>query len=458
MKPAITIISLGTIALISSCGTYKTYERTNPEIVDSLYIDIPSEISLCGPTSISKLSWRDIFTDPNLQSLIETALENNTDLKIAKLRIEAAEATLLSSRLAFLPSISIGAEGRLSSYDGAKPTKTYSIGPSASWEIDIFGKNLNQMRGKLSALEYQKAYSQAVTSGLIASVAESYYSLLMLDRQLAISRRTLDNWDENIRTLSILKRAGRSNEAAVLQAKANRMNVEASIVNLERRTDQQTLALCSLLGVTPKEIVRSTISAVKFPEEMSIGLPLELLNNRPDVRQAEMVLAEAYYATNVARSAFYPSVTLGGSAGWTNSGGGAIANPGSWLLSAIGSLVQPIFKKGINHANLKIAKSKQEEALLQFRQSLLDAGMEVNNALISWQKAKKSIEVDSKRIATLVSAVDKTKMLMKHGKANYLEVLTAQQNLLSAELSGAEDLYDEINSIITLYHALGGGR
>lgn len=457
MKRILIISSVSAAIATSSCGVYRQYETSQPDIVDSLYVEMPNGVGIDDSCSLGKLSWRELFTDPRLQQLIETALDNNTDLKVARLRVKSAEESLTASRLAFLPSVSLDANGRLSSTDGSKPTKTYSIGPCASWEIDIFGKNLNDMRSKLAALEYQKAYSQAVTTGLISSVAESYYTLLMLDRQLAISQRTLYNWDENIRTLTVMKRAGRSNEAAVLQAKANRMNVEANIVNLEERIEQQSLSICSLLGISPQKIERGEISSVKFPDEFAIGLPLELLNNRPDVRQAEMELAQAYYATNIARSAFYPTLTLSGSAGWTNSGA-AVSNPGSWLLSAIGNIVQPIFNRGTNRANLKISQNRQEEARLRFRQTLLDAGMEVNSSLISWQNSRRSLEVDAERITTLLKAVDKTKMLMKHGKANYLEVLTAQQNLLSAELSGVEDKYSEIYSVISLYHALGGGK
>lgn len=457
MKRILIISSVSAAIATSSCGVYRQYETSRPDIVDSLYVEMPDGVGIDDSCSLGKLSWRELFTDPRLQQLIETALDNNTDLKVARLRVKSAEESLTASRLAFLPSVSLDANGRLSSTDGSKPTKTYSIGPSASWEIDIFGKNLNDMRSKLAALEYQKAYSQAVTTGLISSVAESYYTLLMLDRQLAISQRTLYNWDENIRTLTVMKRAGRSNEAAVLQAKANRMNVEANIVNLEERIKQQSLSICSLLGISPQKIERGEISSVKFPDEFAIGLPLELLNNRPDVRQAEMELAQAYYATNIARSAFYPTLTLSGSAGWTNSGA-AVSNPGSWLLSAIGNILQPIFNRGTNRANLKISQNRQEEARLRFRQTLLDAGMEVNSSLISWQNSRRSLEVDAERITTLLKAVDKTKMLMKHGKANYLEVLTAQQNLLSAELSGVEDKYSEIYSVISLYHALGGGK
>ena len=196
---------------------------------------------------------------------------------------------------------------------------------------------------------------------------------------------------------------------------------------------------------------------LSFKEELSVGVPVQLLGRRPDVRQAEWQLAQAFYATNEARSAFYPKITLSGSAGWTNNSGADIANPGDWLLSAVGSLVQPLFNKGRNIANLKIAKAQQQQAQITFAQKLLDAGAEVNNALTGWQTARKDAELNRRKVETLESAVRSTKLLMEHGNTNYLEVLTAQQTLLQAQLAEVSDRYEEIQSVISLYHALGGG-
>ena len=216
-------------------------------------------------------------------------------------------------------------------------------------------------------------------------------------------------------------------------------------------------SLSALLGKAPQAIVRGTLSEQIFPDSLSTGVPLQLLSRRPDVRQSEVQLAVAYYATNSARSAFYPSITLGGSAGWTNSAGAVVANPGQWLLTAVGSLVQPIFNKGKNIANLKIAKAQQEEALLMFRQSLLDAGTEVNDALVQWQTAKERIILDEQQAASLKSALKSSELLMKYSSQNYLEVITARQSLLQAELNTVADRFDEIQGVINLYHALGGG-
>ena len=406
--------------------------------------------------TIASLSWRELFTDEHLQTLIETGLRQNTDLRIARLRTEAAEATLLNARLSYLPSVSLNPEGGISRYDG-ETSKTYNLGASASWELDIFGKVTNAKRGAKAALEGSRAYTQAVQTQLVATIADSYYTLLMLDCQLAISERTLDTWEKTVHTLEALKKSGGANDAAVLQARANRMTVESSVLSLHKSIRETENALSALLALPPQSIERGTLDGQHFPEEMSVGVPLQLLANRPDVRQAEYNLAQAFYATNAARAAFYPNITLSGNAGWTNNGGGAILNPGKWLLSAIGSLTQPLFNKGTNIANLRIAKMQQEEATLLFQQSLLDAGKEVNDALVQWQTARSRTVIGGEQIATLQEVVRKTELLMRHSSTNYLEVLTAQQSLLAAKLTDAQDRFDEIQGVINLYHALGGG-
>ena len=292
---------------------------------------------------------------------------------------------------------------------------------------------------------------------LIATIADSYYTLLMLDRQLEIGEQTLQSWSGSVRTLEALKKAGQTNDAAVLQARANRMQLEASVVSIRKSIAETENALSALLALPSREIPRGTLEESVFPERLSTGVPLLLLSNRPDVRQAEHNLAQSYYNTNAARAAFYPSLTLSGTVGWTNNGGGVVMNPGKWLANAIGSLTQPLFNKGTNIANLRIAKARQEEAALRFRQSLLDAGKEVNNALSQWQAARQRIGIGTRQVATLQEAVRKTELLMRHSSTNYLEVLTAQQSLLDAEQAQAQDRFDEIQGVINLYHALGGG-
>ena len=393
-----------------------------------------------------------------MQQLIDTALVRNTDLRTAHLRIEQAEAVLMNARLSYLPSVGLTAEGTVGSSGGAT-SKSYTLGGSASWEIDIFGKTTNAKRGAQESLESSRAYAQAVQTNLIATVANGYYILLMLDEQLRISKETLANWQKSVRVLESLKRGGGGvTDAAVLQAKANCMALESEILSIEKSIKESDNVLCTLLATTPASIQRGSLADQQFLPELSVGVPLQLLANRPDVRMAEHQLAQAFYATNVARAAFYPSINLSGTFGWTDGAGGVELNPAGWLLNAIGSLVQLLFNRGANIANLKIAKAEQEVAVLNFQQSLLNAGAEVNDVLTALQTARRKLDIDNAQVVTLQEAVRKTELLMRHSSANYLEVLTAQQTLLSAEQAVAQDRFDEIQSIITLYHALGGGK
>ena len=455
MKKLIILYCISAWVGLGACSVYKSYERPDMPVVDSLYRQAAA--TSADTTSIASLSWRELFTDPKLQALIETGLQNNNDLNIARLKVTEAEATLMTSRLAYLPSISFEPSGTLRSVDGNAMTKSYDIAASASWEVDIFGKLTNAKRGAKAALEQSEAYRQAVQTQLIATIANSYYSLLMLDAQLDISERTAANWGENVRAMKALKAAGDATELAVAQSEASKLSVDASIASLRQQIDQMENTLTALLGIAPQKIDRTTIGEQRFPTELAAGVPLQLLQRRPDVRQSEAALAQAFYATNAARAAFYPSITLSGSAGWTNAAGAAITNPGQWLFTAVGSLVQPLFNRGKNIANLRIAKAQQEEALLSFRQSLLDAGTDVNNALIQWQTARQRQQIDQQQILSLESTVRSSELLMQYSSQNYLEVLTARQTLLQAELTAVSDRFDEIQGVINLYHALGGG-
>lgn len=450
------IILCGT-ALLAGCSIYKPYSR--PEIKMEMGLLYGQDVTVEDTTSIAVLPWTELFTDPMLQALIREGLENNTDLGIARLRVKEAEATLLSSRLAYLPSVSLTPQGGLSSYDGAKTSKTYTLAASAEWEIDLFGRLTNAKHGARAALEGSRAYTQAVQTQLIATIAGSYYNLLMLDRQLDISRRTAESWAEILRTYEAKMKVGEATEVIVAQARASKLSVEASVLTLQKQIRAQENSLSALLGSVPRSIERSTLDRQRFPDTLTVGVPLQLLEHRPDVRQAEQALAQAFYATNAARTAFYPSINLSGSAGWTNNAGTVISNPGSWLLNALGSLTQPLFNRGGNIANLRIAKMQQEEALLAFRQSLLKAGSEVNDALIQWQTADSRLKIIGEQVEALQSAVDNTRKLMEYSNSSsYLEVLTARQNLLQAELTEANDRFDKIQGVINLYHALGGGQ
>ena len=447
-----TFILLWAVCLMTGCSIYKPYSR--PEVqTEGLYRDLEETKDTA---SIATLGWRNLFSDKNLQALIDKGLERNTDLRVAHTRVKAAEAVLMNARLSYLPSVVLTPDGSISGTEGAKAIKTYNLAASASWEIDLFGKVTNAKREALAALEGSRAYRQAVETQLIATIANSYYMLLMLDRQLIISEQTLITWKETEHSIEALKQAGKSNDAAVLQAKANRLALEASVVSIRKSIRETENGLSALLADTSHDIMRGALQKQQFPDTLSAGLPVQLLANRPDVRQAEWNLAQAYYATNAARSAFYPSLTLSGSTGWTNNVGGVVVNPGSWLFSAVGSLMQPLFNKGTNIANLRQAKARQEEALLLFQQSLLDAGKEVNNALTRWQSARIRMDYVNQQIMTLQEAVRKTELLMQHTSINYLEVLTARQRLLEAELTQAQDKFEEIQGVIDLYHAVGG--
>ncbi len=448
-----TIIFFCAAVLLGSCGIYGKYERPDDVVVaDDLYGQPAADTS-----SIASLSWREVFTDPLLQQLIDKGLAGNTDLNVARLKVEQAEASLQASRLAYLPSLSLNPQANVKGGDGGAASMTYSMNVSSGWDVDIFGSLLNSGRKAQAALEQSQAYRQAVQTRLVATIANSYCSLLMLDSQLSILRRTLETWDESLRATKALKKAGMSTEMAVAQAEAKKLSAEASALSLEEQIKALENSLSALLGQVPGKIERSALDSQSFPDELAVGVPLQLLSRRPDVRQAEAALAAAFYATNEARSAFYPSVSLSGSAGWTSASGAAITDPGQWVTNAVGSLVQPLFSKGKNKANLKAAKAQQEAARLEFQQSLLDAGVEVNDALTQWQTAHRRRNLDEQQSHSLAKALESAELLMKHSSHNYLEVLSARQSLLQAELNVANDRFDEIQGVINLYHALGGG-
>jgi NodT family efflux transporter outer membrane factor (OMF) lipoprotein len=403
------------------------------------------------PDSISSaaISWETFFTDSLLKIWINDGLKYNSDLNIARLKVKEAEAALLSAKWALLPGGTFSMQGGLPG--------SFSASANASWETDVFGVLRNSKKKAQAALEHSKAYEHAVQTQLVATIAESYYTLLGLDEQLSISRRTLNTWEENIRTLDALKRAGKTNEAAVLQAKANKYNVEADVLTLEKKIMEMENSFCALISIVPMPIERSTLADQKLPVELSAGVPAEILSRRPDVRQAELSLAQCHYSKNIARAAFYPNLSLSGALGWTSGNGNVVLDPGSLISNLLASLTQPIFGRGTNKARMETARAQYEEAAYNFRQSILDAGVEVNNALTMWQTAKQRVDIDKKQIVTLQAAVWNTQLLMKHGNTNYLEVLTAQKNLLQAELTETSDHLDEIQGVINLYRALGGG-
>lgn len=448
------IIACGATLLLSSCGIYTSYEPQT-SVPENLYGE---EVAVSDTASIGNIHWRDFFTDPYLQELIEKGLAQNTDVQTAGLRVEEAKASLLSTKLAFLPSFALSPQGGVSTVEGSKASHTYTLPVTASWELDIFGKLRNAKRQAKAAYLQSEDYKQAVYSSLIANIANTYYTLLMLDEQLEISRHTADTWKETVESTQALMDAGQADEAAVSQMRATYYEVENSVVDLEEQINQVENSLALLLAETPHKIARGRLSEQRFTTSLSVGIPIQMLSNRPDVRVAERDLEQAFYVTNQANAAFYPSVTLTGSAGWTNSLGEIITNPGKFLASAVASLTEPLFNKGTLIARRRIAKAQQEEAALTFKQTLLNAGVEVNDALVSFQVSRKKNENYEQQIVSLKKAYRSTSLLMENGNTTYLEVLTAKQSLLSAELAQTANRFKEIQSLINLYQALGGGQ
>ena len=447
---------------MSSCHIYKTYDRPEDIVAEGLYRDTVAvnDTLVSDTANFGNLPWREVFTDPQLQALIEQALTSSPDIRTAALRVQEAQAPLLASKLAFIPSLTLSPQGTVSSWDKGKATQTYSLPVTASWQIDMFGQLLNLKRQAQATLEQTLAYEQNVRVQLIANTANLYYTLLMLDRQLQITEGTAEILKKNTETMIAMKEAGFYNttEAAVEQSRAAYAQVQASIPDIRSSIREVENSLCLLLGEPAHSIERSVLEEQQLPNEFSVGIPLQLLSNRPDVKAAEQALASAYYNTNVARSNFYPRITLSGSAGWTNSAGAAIVNPAKLLASAVASLTQPIFQNGANIAKLKIAKAQQEEAKIQFQTTLLNAGNEVSNALDMYQACTEKVNARNMQVNSAKNAADYTKELFNLGTSTYLEVLSAEQSYLSAQLSEVSDTFSRMQAVISLYQALGGGR
>ena len=461
MKKQIITLMCAT-ALLSSCHIYKSYDRPEDITTAGLYRDTVAggDTLVADTANFGNLPWREVFTDPKLQALIEQALTSSPDIRTAALKVKEAQAPLLASKLAFIPALTLSPQGTVSSWDKGKATQTYSLPVTASWQIDLFGQLLNLKRQAQATLEQTKAYEQNTRVQLIANTANLYYTLLMLDRQLEITEGTAEILKKNTETMEAMKESGIYNttEAAVEQSRAAYAQVQASLPDIRTSIREIENSLCLLLGEPAHAIERGILEEQQLPSDFSAGIPLQLLSNRPDVKAAEQALVSAYYNTNVARSNFYPRITLSGSAGWTNSAGAAIVNPAKLLASAVASLTQPIFQNGANIAKLKIAKAQQEEAQIQFQTTLLNAGNEVSNALGQYQACSQKVEARNMEVNSAKNAADYTKELFNLGTSTYLEVLSAQQSYLSAQLSEVSDTFSRMQAVISLYQALGGGR
>lgn len=460
MKKNIIYVMCAT-ALLSSCHIYKAYDRPEEITADGIYRDpvsVVDTLAVTDTTNMGNLPWQDIFRDSKLQALIEEGLANNVDMQAAILRVEEAKVLLTSARLSFLPSINLAPQGTITTMGDNEWAKAYSTPLSASWEVDLFGKLLNASRSQKTAYLQSEFSRQAVRSQIICGVANLYYTLLMLDRQVEITAENVDINKENVRAMEAMKEAGMTTEAAVAQSRAVYHQVEASLIDLKRQVRETENALAVLLAKAPQTIDRGTLDEQVFPEDLTTGVPLQLLENRPDVKIAEMTLASAYYTTNQARAAFYPGLNITATAGWTNGSGIQVANPGEFMFQALASLAQPIFNNGRLIANLKVSKAEEEIARMNYQQTILEAGQEVSDALHLYDATNRRLMQDKQQVEQLEKASAYTKDLFQSGDASYLEVLTAQQSLLSAQLTEVSDNVQRMQAVISLYSALGGGR
>lgn len=455
MRTCKKIVLLAATAVLSTaCSVYRDYTSSAQEVVDSLYVGNSYEIASCDTTTVADISWRDFFCDDCLRRLIDTALVNNADINAARLRVIEAQASLKAARRAYIPSASfspsINYQFSKARYEGS--AYSYSIPLDASWEID-FGGMFNRKRKARAALEGSENYVNSVQTEIVASVAEYYYTLLKLDAQLEISRTTSESWAENVRITKAMKEAGMVNEASVAQTEANACSIEASLFDLEYQVGECERALCVLVGISPSHIDRMSIYDSQIYSCLDCGVPVQLLSRRADVKNAENDMRIAYYDTQIARAAFYPSVRISPSVAWDKS----ISSPAGWLISVFAGVVQPLFARGTLKANLTAAQVRQEEAATAFRQAILKAGSEVSNALALCESAQGKADARTRQIAALESAVTSTRALMRHSESTYLEVLTAEQSLLSAQLLQISDRYDLMRGTVSLYRAVGGG-
>ena len=453
---------LGCSALLSSCGIYKNYERPQQlaQGIDSLYRDTTSTYAVvkADTANFGNTPWEQVFTDPQLQTLIRKALANNTNLLNADLSIQQIQAGLKMERLAYYPSIAFSPQGTMSSWDFNKATKTYAFPIAASWQFGSMGTIRNTKKQYEMNLEMTKAAKQAARTSIIANVANLYYTLLMLDKQLELvsdmETLTKDTW-ETMKVLIDSRRGYRS--VSVQAAESNYYSVLTKKADLKRQIRETENTLSLLLGEQAQTIARGKIEAQSLPTSFSTGVGVQLLNNRADVHAAEMALAQCFYGVETARSRFYPSITISGTGAFTNSSGAGIVNPGKWLLSAVGSLVQPLFQNGRLIAGLRVAKSQYEQAYNTWQNAVLKAGSEVSNALVLYNSSEEKSQIEAKQIEVLQKNVEQTRELVGDAGSNYLDIITAQSSLLNVQLSKVADDFNKMQAVVNLYYALGGG-
>ena len=444
-------------ALLASCGLYNKYERpdVNTRGLVRDVVSLTDTLAVKDTTSFGNMPWRSVFTDPQLQSLIEKGLANNPDLLNAALNVQMVNEALKVAKLAFIPSLSFTPQGTISSFDGAPATKAYTLPVTASWNVDLFGNLLTQKRSAQMQLLATQDYQTVVKTNIISGIANLYYTLLMLDRQLEIvegmTGLTKDTWE----MMKLQMQLGRARSTSVQSAEASYYSVQAQGADLRRQVREMENQLSLLIGQPAQTIARGKLENQSLPTNLATGVGIQLLNNRADVHAAEMSLAQCFYDVQTARSRFYPNITISGTGAFTNQNG--LVNPGKILLSAVGSLVQPIFQHGQIVAGLKVAKMQYEQAYNTWQNSILKAGNEVSNALVLYNSSAEKGELEAKQIAVLEKNVEDTKQLYKSSTSSYLEVIQAQSSLLNAQLSKVADDFYKMQAVVNLYQALGGG-
>jgi multidrug efflux system outer membrane protein len=448
---------------LSSCLVSKKYAQPNVNTAN-LYRGVTTTDSV----TLAAMPWQSLFTDTTLKALIQEGLTNNLDLKNAIQRIVESQASLQQSKAALLPNVSASATVSRSKQSAAglnfpsgisfnTLTTTYQAGISTSWEADIWGKLTSAKRAALANYLETDAAKRAVQTQLIADIANHYFTLLALDQQLEITMQTLSNRIKDVETMKQLKEGAVVTGAAVVQSEANRYAAEVSVPDIKRQIRETENALDILLARPPGPVYRNKINSQGFTVTLQTGVAAQLLVNRPDVQQGEFAIREAFENTNVARSYFYPQFTLTASGGFSSLQLKDFFN-NSIFYNIVGGLTQPIFNQGINKARMRTAQARQQQALNSFRQTLLIAGQEVSDALYAHQTAIEKQDARAKQITALQKSVEYTQELLRYSSAtNYTDVLTSEQNLLSAQLSGVNDKLQELQAVVNLYRALGGG-
>ena len=453
------MVAVAIIPALTGCHIYNKFDMSKQAGDDALlqeYVKAADQTAAEG--AIGTLTWQTVYTDPVLQGYIQRALENNIDLENARLNIEVAHANMQGARMSYLPSVAISPNAAAASYDHAPFAKTYTIPLVLNWEFDIFGKILNAKRGAEASYSQSKDYEQAVRSQIIAGVANLYYAISSIEAQIELTRETSEIWKSNVETMKAYKESGRTKEAGVAQSEANYYNICASLNDLEISLNEAMNSFSLLLGEMPHTWDIQPGLALEIPGAISDGVPMVELANRPDVRAAERAVAVAYYATNSARAAFYPGINLTANLGFTNSMGGAIHNPAVWFTQLAASLTAPIFSRGQNIARLKATKAQQQQTLNTFSYTLMSAAADVHDAIDAYERnSDKSVWL-GRQVEAWQRSVDATTELFKYtDTTTYLELLTAQSGLLSAQMGAISCDLARTQSVISLYQALGGG-